>query len=244
MVAAALDAGAPVEALYCSPEASHDPASVGLIERAVTKGVRVLELMPGVIERVTDAVTPQPVLAVVRFVDVELSTLAGARLVIVCSGVRDPGNAGTVLRSADAAGADAVVMCDEPVDVYNPKAVRASAGALFQVPVVVADHGGAVVSYLADSGLRCLGAVPRQGTPYTDVDLTGRVAVVFGNESAGLPPDLDNRLDARITIPMAGRAESLNVGMATSVVCFETARQRREANHMVSGSGPDLRLRR
>ena len=100
-----------------------------MIEQALGAGVRVYQLGPGVMERVADTVTPQPLLAVVAFVDVGLDALAGASLVVVCADVRDPGNAGTVLRSAEAAGADGVICCDGSVDVYNPKTVRASAGA-------------------------------------------------------------------------------------------------------------------
>ena len=140
--------------------------------------------------------------------------------------VRDPGNAGTVLRSADAAGADAVVCCGGTVDPYNPKTVRASAGSLFHVPLVVLasvdEAAGAAGSARlpARSGHRS-GA----GEDYTAVDWRRPTALVLGNEAAGLPGDL--ALDGAVGIPMAGRAESLNVGVACAVLCFEALRQRR-----------------
>jgi TrmH family RNA methyltransferase len=140
--------------------------------------------------------------------------------------VRDPGNAGTVLRSAEAAGAGGVIFCDGSVDVFNPKTVRASAGALFHVPVVAGGDPAGVLDELGRAGLRRLGTAARGGQAYTDVDMTGPVAIVLGNEAHGLSVDVAGRLDGSITIPMAGKADSLNVGMAAAVICFEAARQR------------------
>lgn len=186
------------------------------------------ELAPGVMERVSDTITPQPVMAVVPFVDVPLDTLAGATFLVVCVDVRDPGNAGTVLRSAEAAGADGVVFCDGSVDVYNPKTVRSSAGSLFHVPVVVGGDALEVLERIRGWGVTRLGTSSHAGADYSAVDLTRPIAVVLGNEANGLPPHVTAALDEAVTIPMAGRSESLNVGMAASVLCFEAARQRRE----------------
>jgi TrmH family RNA methyltransferase len=119
------------------------------------------------------------------------------------------------------------VCCDGSVDLFNPKAVRASAGSLFQVPVVLGGEPVAVLEAIGGWGIRRLGAVTRGGRDYTSVDLTARVAFVVGNEAHGLPPAVEPLLDERITVPLAGRSESLNVGMATAVLCFEAARQRR-----------------
>jgi TrmH family RNA methyltransferase len=201
-----------------------------VIERCLTVGLRVFELEVGILDRVADTVTPQPVLAVVPMVDVALTDLARVKppdLVVVCAGVRDPGNAGTILRSAEAAGVAAVVFCDGSVDLYNPKTVRASAGALFHVPVVAGGPVPGVLDQLGRWGLNRLGTVAHGGDEYTTVDLRRPTAVVLGNEATGLPADLDPLLDGGLTIPMTGRSESLNVGMAAAVVCFEAARQRR-----------------
>jgi TrmH family RNA methyltransferase len=142
--------------------------------------------------------------------------------------VRDPGNAGTVLRSAEAAGADGVLSCDGSVDVYNPKTVRASAGSLFHVPVVVGGEPVDVLEQIGSWGVRRLGTVARRGHDYTAVDLARPTALVLGNEANGLPDHVSAHLDDEVTIPMAGRSESLNVGMAAAVLCFEAARQRRQ----------------
>jgi TrmH family RNA methyltransferase len=216
LVAEAIAAGAPVEAVYVAEG-----------ERFDAGDVPVRTLQRGVLERVADTVTPQPVLAVCGAVDVPLDAVGDATFVVVCVDLQDPGNAGTILRSAEASGAGAVVFAGASVDVSNPKAVRASAGSLFHVPVVNGGDAVAVLEELGRRGLRRLGTVARGGESLDDVDLTGPVALVLGNEAHGLPAEVDARLDGHLTIPMAGRSESLNVGMATSVLCFETARQRR-----------------
>lgn len=149
--------------------------------------------------------------------------------VVVCSRVRDPGNAGTVVRSADAAGADAVFFADESVDPFNPKTVRASAGSVLHLPVIEAASTARVIDELSAKGLSCAGASPRGGTPYFEVDWTSPCAIVLGNETEGLDPSTLSVLSDKVTIPMTGRAESLNVSMAASIICFEVLRQRRVA---------------
>lgn len=225
VVAEALAAGARIEAMYVAAGALDDP----IARRAFDAGIRVFELAPGVMEHVADTVTPQPVLAVAAYVDVPLEAVLGTDTLVVCVNVRDPGNAGTVLRSAEASGVGGVVFCDGSVDPYNPKTVRASAGALFHVPVVAGGNPVEVLERIGESRFRRLGTVARGGASYTDVDLTGRVAVVLGNEAHGLSDATAAVLDELISIPMQGRTESLNVGMAAAVVCFEAARQRRAA---------------
>ena len=146
---------------------------------------------------------------------------------VVCVDIRDPGNLGTVLRSAEGAGAGGVVCCDGSVDLYNPKVVRASAGALFHVPVVAGGEPVEVLERLGTAGLQRLGTVARGGDAPDEVDLRAPVAFALGNEANGLPEAIDACLDRRVTIPTVGRTDSLNVGMAAAVLCFEAARQRR-----------------
>lgn len=220
----ALDAGVAVESLYLAPGAD-DP----VVDRAYEAGVRVHHLEPGVIERVADTATPQPILAVVPYVDRPLAALREATFLVVCVELRDPGNAGTVLRSAEAAGAGGVVCCDGSVDLYNPKTVRASAGSVFHVPVVAGGDPLEVLEEMATWGLRRLGTTARGGADYTSSDLVAPVALVVGNEASGLPAGISACLDGEVTIPMVGRTESLNAGMATAVLAFEVARQRRLA---------------
>jgi len=192
----------------------------------------VFELADGVLERVASTETPQDPLAVVAIPDHDVETLlATAEFVVVLDRVGDPGNLGTIVRSAEAAGADLVVLTPGSVDPYNPKVVRASAGALFHVPVVEAS-----LDTVAAAGLDLVGTTSHESTDrlvetYTDADLCGRLAIIVGNEAHGLDTDNpENSVTARITrwvtIPHRGRSESLNVAMAATVLVFEAARQR------------------
>jgi RNA methyltransferase, TrmH family len=211
--------------VYVAPDGSGREAPE--VRAAWDAGVRVYDLEPGVLQRVAGTVTPQPVLAVVGMDETGIADLSGSGPVIVCVDVRDPGNLGTVLRSAEASGAAGVVCCDGTVDVYNPKCVRASAGALFHVGVVSGGAPLAVLDVLGAAGRRRLGSAVGLGTSYEDADLAAPLALVLGNEAWGLPADLISALDGMVSIPMEGRSESLNVGMACAVLCFEAARQRR-----------------
>ena len=179
------------------------------------------------LERVATTTTPQPVLTIVGMRDVAASDLKGPGPVVVCVDVRDPGNLGTVLRSAEAAGAAGVICCDGTVDVYNPKSVRASAGAVFHVPVVTGGAPVTVLAGMASVGRLRLGTAVGRGDDYAAADLSGPFALVLGNEASGLPADLESMLDGFVHVPMEGRSESLNVGVACAVLCFEAARQRR-----------------
>jgi TrmH family RNA methyltransferase len=220
------------------PTTGHDRLS-GLLERCSELGVSLFELEPGVLARVAGTVTPQPVIAVVETPVIGLAALKATtpQLVVVCVDVRDPGNAGTVARSAWAAGADAVVCCEGTVDLWGPKAVRASAGAVFHVPIVSAGPATDVLSEIGEWGMRRLGTASEGGADYASEDLTARVAFIFGNEAAGLPlEELRTKLDGLVSIPMAAGAESLNVGVAAAVVCFEAARQRRYTAPVAPGA--------
>lgn len=234
LLAAALEAGTPLEAVYHAPGAPDDPALAELLVRAGEGGARVFGLRAGLLERVSDTVTPQPLCAVACNLDLSLEGLLardalGRAPLVVCVAVRDPGNLGAILRSADAAGCAGVVVCGESADPYNPKVVRASAGALFRVPLALGNEAGAVLETLGAAGVRRLATVVRAGEDYLVAPLDPPVALVLGNEATGLDPGLEGQLDGAVTIPMAGRGESLNVAMAATVLCFEAARRRRAA---------------
>src|SRR5439155_15088719 len=198
-----------------------------------------------VMAALTSTVTPQGVVAVAAFLDrsLEDAIAPGARCVPVLIHVRDPGNAGTILRSADAAGADAVVFARASVDVYNPKVVRASAGSLFHVPVVRDAEPAAAVSTLRGRGFAVLAAAPHGEHSIEDVPLEGPVALLFGNEAGGLADESIALADVTVRIPIRGRAESLNLAAAASVLLFEVTRRndRRTLAHLVAGAAHDLR---
>lgn len=238
LLSTALDAGAVVEAVYLAPEGRPGGPEREVAERAHRAGARVFDLAPGVIERVADTVTPQPVLAVVAYRPASLiDAVGGGSLVMVCVDIRDPGNAGTMIRTADAAGLDGVICCEGTVDPTNPKTVRASSGSLFHLPVVLGGDAGEALAVLKGQGYVVAGAVVRGGSDYADIDWRRRLALVFGNESVGLSPTIDRLVDERLSIPMGGRAESLNVGSAAAVLCFEARRQRRRGVPSTPGRG-------
>lgn len=236
LLRAALDAGAEVESCYLAPGADADPAVAAAADAARAVGARVFTLADGVLERVADTVTPQPVLAVVRQPAVDGGLLEHAGFAVVCVEVRDPGNLGTVVRSAAAAGADVVVCTASTVDPFNPKTVRASAGAVLSVPLVVDLDAADALRRLRAAGVRTVGAVAHGGRPHTEVDWTVPVALVLGNEAAGLRPEAAAALDATATIALASGVESLNVSMAATVLCFEVARQRNNLHPMHAAS--------
>jgi TrmH family RNA methyltransferase len=224
---AAIAAGAPIEALYVAPDVGASDAAARVLADAHRRGIRVYELAAGVMERVADAVSPQPILGVVAMLDVDLASVVADSPLIVCVDVRDPGNVGTIIRSADAAGAAGVICCVGSGDLYNPKAVRSSAGSVFHIPVVLAPSAPETLAALGTAGVRRLSTVMQGGEDYSTADLSGRVAIVLGNEASGLGSDLDAGLDGALTIPIEGSAESLNVAMTAAVLCFEFARRRR-----------------
>jgi TrmH family RNA methyltransferase len=184
----------------------------------------------------SDSVTPAGLVAVCRFLDVPWGSLveegrspvtraAELSLVAICADVRDPGNAGTVIRTADAAGADAVVLAGSSVDAYNPKTVRASVGSLFHVPLVVEPDVPAAVAAARAAGLTILAA---DGAGEIDLDdarelLGRRTAWLFGNEAWGLSPEVAALADHRVRIPIHGRAESLNLSTAAALCLYASA---------------------
>jgi RNA methyltransferase, TrmH family len=176
----------------------------------------------------SDSVTPAGVVAVCRFLDRPLADLlaAGPWLVAVCADVRDPGNAGTVVRTADAAGADLVVLAGTSVDAYNPKTVRASVGSVFHVPLAVEPDAAAAVAALRAAGLSVLATAGDGDVSLYDAPLAGPTAWLFGNEAHGLPVDLVALADHAVSIPIHGRAESLNLSTAAALCLYESARRR------------------
>lgn len=215
----ALDRGIALESVYFGSGA---PAAFAAL-RTRLGSVPTAELKEGVLEKVGSTRTPQPVLGVVRWAPQPLDALE-VGLVIVAVGVADPGNAGTLVRTAEAVGASGVVFSGESVDPANPKAVRASAGAILGVKIVVADDPEALLDALGAQGRRRIGTTATGGATYTEADLSGDLTLVLGSESHGLAPDVTRRLDGLVTIPMRG-GESLNVAVAGSVLAFEWRRR-------------------
>jgi RNA methyltransferase, TrmH family len=226
LLADALDAGVAVDEVVAEPGCPGD-----LLDRAAAAGAVVHRAPAGALARVVDTRTPHGVAAVARLADTTAAAAVAAAgpLALVLVGVGDPGNAGTLLRSAEAAGAGAALFCDGAVDPFGPKCVRASAGAVFRLAVTRDGAGADVLAALAAAGTGAVAAVARGAPAYDAADLRGPVAIVLGSEPHGLPAAVAGAVGTAVTIPMAGRAESLNVAMAGTILCFEALRQRRAA---------------
>jgi TrmH family RNA methyltransferase len=201
-----------------------------LVAGARAAGLTVTEMTDEVADLLTETVTPQGLVAVCDVVDVPLDSLlvARPRLVVVLADVRDPGNAGAVIRVADAAGADAVVLGGDSVDPYNGKVVRASAGSIFHLALVHGTRTGVVVDGLRGAGLS-IKVADGSGTDDLDTaerggDLSGPVAWVFGNEAWGVPKEVLAQGDAVLRIPIHGRAESLNLATAAALCLYASRR--------------------
>ena len=246
LVAEALDAGLHLDSVYV--ELGEDgtlPDDVATVAaRAFAAGVTRHELAPRVLSGAVDTVTAHGIAAIARTVAVTLMSALSlpARIrsgagenggapgpVLVLAGVGDPGNAGTLLRSAEAAGVRAVIATTGSVDLFAPKTVRASAGSLFRVPVVVGVDAGAVVDGLRAAGVVSIGTASGARRSYEESDLTRPVAIVLGNEAHGLDAVVADAVTELVRIPMEGGVESLNVAMAGTLLVFEAARQRRQA---------------
>jgi TrmH family RNA methyltransferase len=215
------------ELLITTAAAERHPQLVLLAHSAA---VPVTYASEDVLAALSDTVAPQGLIAVVDFLDVGLDVLTAheMRLVAVLADVRDPGNAGSVIRAADAAGADAVVFAGDSVDPYNGKAVRASVGGLFHLPIITGVTTSAAIATLRALGLSILVA---DGSGATDLDtadtLDRSTAWVFGNEAWGVPADVATLADAAVRIPIYGRAESLNLATAATLCLYASARAQR-----------------
>ncbi|CAN5904174.1 RNA methyltransferase [soil metagenome] len=227
-----------VEVLATADAARRHPE---LARRAAVGGAAWTEVTADVVAAVADSVTPQGVLAVCRFLDGPVADVlpGGSRLVLIGVDVRDPGNAGTLLRCADAAGADAVVLTGESVDPYNPKAVRASAGSLFHLPLAVEPDPAAAVAAARAAGLQVLAADGAGEVSLDEAESRGLLgpatAWLFGNEAHGLSPDGLAGADEVVAVPLYGCAESLNLAAAAAVCLYASARVQRHGGHDRTG---------
>jgi TrmH family RNA methyltransferase len=218
-----------------------DPVAV----RAGQAGVAVEPVSDAVMDLLTSTVTPQGVVGVAPYLDVAIERLAPPGVVAVLHEVRDPGNAGTILRSADAAGAAGVVFAGNTVDVYNPKSVRASAGSIFHVPVVRDIGTQDALVALEAAGFAVVAMDMHGEDDLFDTELPEATAFVFGNEAQGLPEELLEGADRRVRVPQAGRAESLNLAAAATICLFEWVRRGRAApdtlESIVAAAAHDVR---
>ncbi|GAA1959160.1 RNA methyltransferase [Nocardioides panacihumi] len=222
--------------VFATPAAAEQYA--GLLAPAAAAGAPVTLVDRRALESLSDSVTPAGLVALCRFFHAETSIPPardvdpyGSRrrsLVAICADVRDPGNAGTVIRCADAAGADLVVLAGDSVDLYNPKTIRASVGSIFHLPVAVERDAASAVAAAKAAGLTVLAAdMDGEDLFAADELLREPTAWLFGNEAWGIPAELRALADHVVSIPIYGRAESLNLSTAAAVCLYASARVQR-----------------
>ncbi|WP_201305409.1 TrmH family RNA methyltransferase [Paenibacillus puerhi] len=202
-----------------------------LLAKAKAAGIECVAVAESVLAKCTDTLTPQPVFAVVPKLPWRLSDLMQVKageppaLVIAIDGMQDPGNLGTIIRSADAVGASGIVLGKGTVDLYNPKTVRSTMGSLFHLPIVAADLTECLPQ-AAEAGIQVVGTSLQGAVPMYECDLRPATWIVIGNEGQGVSEAVSELVERHVLIPMQGRAESLNAAMAATVMLFEAARQR------------------
>jgi RNA methyltransferase, TrmH family len=231
MVEEAVRAGLHVATVFVAQDAERVIESLRL-----PPGTEILQVSRALLDSALATETPQPVAALIeppRWTwESILNRNQKKALVVVLAGIQDPGNLGTILRSAEAFGATGIVSLPATVSAWNPKAVRASAGSVFRVPLAAASEK-ICFEHLREAGVKILATTVRGAQSPDRVSMAGAVALIIGNEGSGLAEDLIAKTDAKITIPCPGPVESLNAAMAATVLLYEAARQRATAS-----SGP------
>jgi TrmH family RNA methyltransferase len=226
----ALESGYPLEEIWVCPERLVAPEGQELVSAVSAAGAERIDASARVLDKISYRSRSEGMIVVAPQVERPLADLSLKRspLVVVLTAVEKPGNLGAILRTADAAGCDAVLVADAGTDLFNPNVLRASRGALFTVPTVAAD-AVSIADYLKNRGITTVAATPDARTVYADTDFTGPIAVVLGAEHAGLDEEQLARCDRRVRVPMKGRVDSLNVAATAAVLLYEAGRQRRFA---------------
>lgn len=223
----AVDAGREIQTLFICPELFLGENEKDLI---LQSKAQVLECSKEVFAKISYRDRPDGLLAIAPQVHLGLSDLEKAfrkvPFLLIAESIEKPGNLGTILRSADAAGVDAVIVCDPTTDIHNPNVVRSSIGTLFTVPVLEAD-GEETLQFLKQKNISLVAATPHAKLEFTQADLTVPLAIVVGTEQYGLSENWMKKADIAVRIPMCGVADSLNVASATTLLLYEVLRQRR-----------------
>ncbi|MFY9434976.1 MAG: RNA methyltransferase, partial [Bacillota bacterium] len=221
----ALNTGARIYEVLISPYLFRNARGSKLYERLVDAGVEIHGVTGEVLEFVADTETPQGIVAIVGFPDLR-PALHGTPLVMLAYEIRDPGNLGTLIRSADAFGLAGIILSGDVVDPFNAKCIRATMGSIFRVPLMSFDRVEDSIEFLKRQGFSIVAADVNAKTLSYDYDFRGKCGILLGSESHGLPREVVRLCDALVSIPMIGDAESLNAAVAGSVLMYEAYRQR------------------
>ena len=221
------------ESLYYSPKLLDNLRGSALLKEAEKQNIPCYQVAENLMKEIADTDNPQGVLALVRMPAYRLDDALPQNkpaLIVLVDGVQDPGNLGTIVRTADAAQATGVILLKGTVDVYNPKTLRSTMGSIFHLPVMAVEDNKALFTMLRQHQVKLVIGKPQGGTMIQNVDLSGSVALLVGNEANGPTKQTAAAADIAATIPMPGNAESLNVGVACAIMLYETVRQRMKQN--------------
>ena len=236
LVVAALDAGWMIERAFTSPEIEHSAASQRAAERIKSHGIALSELGAGVLERVADATTPQPIAAIVAMKETHPEAVLDGGVVVVLDNVRDPGNLGAVARVAEASGCSGLVLSGNVTDPLGPKALRASTGSLLRVGVLEYANFEDARQALADAKISLIGTSSHAGIDFGNQVWPERRGIVLGNEAQGLSDEAIAACSSLVSIPLAPPVESLNVAVAAGILCFAAQRGLRSSDVHAEGS--------
>jgi TrmH family RNA methyltransferase len=227
LVDEALRSGTHVQTIFVAQGHENLIQTLGAIDETSTE---ILSVPREILDSAVSTESPQPIAALAHprnwpWSEVLVQTAGTPALIVVLSGIQDPGNLGTILRSAEAFGATGILCLTGTVSRWNSKAMRASAGSVFRLPVLASSEAKAL-QHLREAGVHTVAAMAREADPLNEVDLTQPIAILIGSEGSGLSPEIAAQCDARITIPCPGPVESLNAAIAASVLLYEASRQR------------------
>ncbi len=222
----ALITGARIHEVLISPYLFRNPRGCALHERLVAAGIEIYGVTEEVLEHVADTDTPQGAVAIVGIPDSELC-LHGSPLVLLADGISDPGNLGTLIRTADAFGLSGIILSGDVVDPFNSKCVRATMGSILRVPLVSFKKVKDSIEFLKKHEFSIVAADTKADTTCYDYDFCGKCGILVGSEAHGLTKEVQRLCDRAVRIPMMGDAESLNAGVAGSILMYEAYRQRR-----------------
>jgi TrmH family RNA methyltransferase len=218
----ALDAGlSPVQVFYCSSQLTADDGAV-LLDRFRQIGVELIEVSPAVMGALSERDSPLGIVGTFALFEASLRDLSlrGRDLIVVLDRLQDPGNLGTLIRTADAVGATAIILIEPCVDPFDPKTVRGTMGSLFNLPLLRTSDVTDLFSWLKNKGLRLVGTDSRRGAVWGEGVMAGGVVLVLGNETRGLSNDVCSFVEAWARLPIVGKAESLNVAVAGGVLMY------------------------
>ena len=214
------------EIFFC-PELFRDHVESDILSQCQKNGINLIECTIPVFQKISYRERPNGLLALAPQIQSSLDQLQikDNMLIVIAEAIEKPGNLGTILRSADASGADAVIICDRCTDINNPNVIRASIGTIFTIPVIETESAEAI-TWLKQNNIQILAATPQATQLHTDTDMSGNIAIAVGAEKPGLSDIWFNAADIKVRIPMLGQADSLNVAASTTILLYEALRQR------------------